>query len=158
MINDLDMTLAKQIIADYVERMDTVRQVFEWDDDDPDLLAEMPENHNPDEWVLIARTEEGAEHQVEVYVDYINKEIKKIYVDWDVLAWKDVYVSLQDLVSDLLAQNYEDLVIVSRWDVAALRRFSKRLMRITLQKGVEAGKEYMLRTYPKVRRHKRKAI
>ena len=158
MFDDLDVTLAKQIIADYVERMDTIRQVFEWDDEDPELLAEILDNYNPDEWTLIARTEEDAEYQVEVYVDYVGNSIRTILPDWDVYTRQVVYDSLQALVSDLLTRDYEDLVHVSRWEIIRLRWFTLKLMYITRHKGFEAGRDYMLRTYPKVRRHKRKAI
>lgn len=158
MCNDLDVALAKQIINDYIERMDTIREYNDCDDcHDCEYRNDCWGDLDLDEWAVIASTPDDAERQVKVYVDYVHKTIKTI-VDKDLYLRTVEYDSLQELVSDLLTKDYDDLVRISRTEIMGLSRFGRKLMRTVDRNGLDAGMEYMLRAYPKVRKYKRKRI
>ena len=158
MNRELSVALAKQIVGDYIDRMDTIRQDYDGEDcDGCECRYDCLGDYNPDEWVLIARTGEESAHQVEVYVDYPGRCIKTVLKDYEVLLRQDEYDSLNDLIADLLTRDYDHLVTVYRSELLRLHLFGKRLMREIIRGGPEAGKDLLLRTYPK-RKHKSRKI
>ena len=155
---DMSVALAKQIINDYIERMDTIREYNDCDDcHDCEYRNDCWGDLDLDEWAVIASTPDDAERQVKIYVDYVHKTIKTI-VDKDLYLRTVEYDSLQELVSDLLTKDYDDLVRISSAEILGMRELDKRMRWTVAHKGLDAAMECMFRAYPKVRKHKRKRI
>ena len=144
---DMSITLAKQILADYVNRLDAA-----WADYDDDVWNDQ-DDPNYNTWLLVGQTPEDARVQVELYVDLADLSITVMLPDYEVPLRKHLCPSRQQLIAMILTDGCEALYVVRPWERLQLWLHGKRMMR-AINREDKGAVEALFREYPKIRKHK----